>query len=316
MKNILLVGGAGYIGGTLTNQLVDAGYNVVVYDNLLYEERFLKKVAFHYGDIRDTQELLKIEKKYDTVIWLAAIVGDGACSQDPELTMEINFNSLKRFLDASKRRILFPSTCSVYGMQDGLLTENSPVRPLSAYAETKHMAEEVVIKYGGLVFRLGTLFGIGDEFSRIRLDLVINYLTFKALHDKKITVFGGAQWRPVLNVRDAAAYFAEAVTRNYNDIFNIGMKNIRIVDLAALFKNMFPDIRVEVVDTKFEDSRNYQVSTEKVNSNFIFRPLSGIEQEIDKMRELLASRRIKNPLDARYYNTHFVKGALEEMRKI
>src|SRR3972149_10525029 len=187
MKNILLVGGAGYIGGTLTNQLVDAGYNVVVYDNLLYEERFLKKVAFHYGDIRDTQELLKIEKKYDTVIWLAAIVGDGACSQDPELTMEINFNSLKRFLDASKRRILFPSTCSVYGMQDGLLTENSPVRPLSAYAETKHMAEEVVIKYGGLVFRLGTLFGIGDEFSRIRLDLVINYLTFKALHDKKIT---------------------------------------------------------------------------------------------------------------------------------
>jgi len=313
-QNVLVIGGAGYIGGTLTDQLISKGYNVTVFDRLLYEERFLKNVPFVFGDIRDTDTLLSLEKKYDRIIWLAAIVGDGACSQDRELTYEVNYHSIKRFLDKSKRKIIFPSTCSVYGAQEGLLTEASPAKPLSIYAETKILAEQAVLDYGGMAFRLGTLFGIGDDYSRMRLDLVINVLTYKAHKENKITVFGGDQWRPILSVKDVASFFVESVTREYNDVFNLSMRNVRIKDCAAIYQNIFPDLKVEVVETKFEDQRNYRVSTEKADKNFIFKPTTSVETEVHHMYQLLKERRIKNPLDPRYYNTNYVKEKLEEIK--
>lgn len=314
MKNILVVGGAGYIGGCLTDQLIEKGHHVTVYDRLLYEERYLKSVPFIYGDIRDTDKLVKLQSKYDTIIWLAAIVGDGACAQDPELTYEVNYHAVKRFVEKTKRKLIFPSTCSVYGAQDGLLTEESTPRPLSVYAETKLLAEKVVLDNGGLAFRLGTLFGLGDKFSRLRLDLVLNVLTFKALTEGKITVFGGDQWRPVLAVRDVAAFFVEGVTRDYNDVFNLSMKNVKIKDCAPIYKNFFPELQVDVVESKFEDSRNYRVSTDKVEGKFIFKPQISIETEVQRMIELLREHRIKNPLDPRYYNTHYVRETLDQIR--
>jgi nucleoside-diphosphate-sugar epimerase len=316
MKNILVVGGAGYIGGCLTDQLLQKGYNVTVFDRLLYEDRFLKDVPLVFGDLRDTELLLKLERKYDTIIWLGAIVGDGACAQDPELTFEVNYRAVKRFLDATRRRIIYPSTCSVYGAQDGLLTEDCAVKPLSVYAETKFLAEQAVLEHGGMAFRLGTLFGLGDAFSRLRLDLVINVLTYKAYKENKITVFGGDQWRPILAVKDVAAFFVEAVTRDYNDVFNLAMKNVRIRDCADIYRNIFPDLKVEVVDSKFEDHRNYRVSTEKADRAFIFRPCTSVEEEVHRIHNLLRTMRIKNPLDSRYYNTHHVKATLDEIRKL
>jgi len=316
MNNVLVVGGAGYIGGCLTDLLVEQGHHVTVFDRLLYEERFLKEVPFVYGDIRDTDALLKIHHKYDRIIWLAAIVGDPACAQDPELTFEVNYHAVKRFIERSKRKLIFPSTCSVYGAQDGLLSEASATNPLSAYAESKLMGEKAVLDGGGIAFRLGTLFGVGDHYSRLRLDLVLNVLTYKALADNKITVFGGDQWRPVLAVKDVAAYLAEAITRDHNDVFNLSMKNVRIIDCAAIYKNIFPELHVEVVATKFEDARNYRVSTEKADHAFIFRPRTSIESEVHRMLGLLKDRRIKNPLDARYYNTHHVRATLDDIRKV
>jgi len=315
MRNVLVVGGAGYIGGSLTDQLMAKGYNVTVFDRLLYEERFLKKVPFVYGDIRDTDALAAIQAKYDTIIWLAAIVGDGACAQDATLTREVNFLAVRRFLDRTKRKLIYPSTCSVYGAQHGLLTESSATMPLSAYAETKLQAEQAVLDAGGMAFRLGTLFGVGDDYSRLRLDLVINVLTYKALTDGKITVFGGEQWRPILAVRDVASFFAEAVTRDYNDVFNLSMKNVKIVDCVGIYKNIFPELCVEIVETKFEDQRNYRVSTDKADAQFIFRPKISIEEEVHNMADLLRTHRIKDPLDPRYYNTHFVRATLDDIRK-
>lgn len=315
MKNILLIGGAGYIGGCLTDQLLQKGYNVTVFDRLLYEDRFLKDVPLIFGDLRDTELLLDIERKYDTIIWLGAIVGDGACAQDPELTYEVNYLSVKRFLDVTKRKLIFPSTCSVYGAQDGLLTEKCAAKPLSVYAETKYLAEQTVLEHGGMAFRLGTLFGLGDAFSRLRLDLVINVLTYKALKENKITVFGGDQWRPILAVKDVAAFFVEAVTRDYNDVFNLAMRNVRIKDCAEIYRNIFPNLTVEVIDSKFEDQRNYRVSTEKADKAFIFRPCTSVEEEVYRMLNVLRTKRIKNPLDSRYYNTHHVKATLDEIRR-
>jgi nucleoside-diphosphate-sugar epimerase len=314
-QKILLVGGAGYIGGCLTDMLVERGHDVTVYDSLLYESRFLKEVPFIFGDIRDTESLLKIHSKFDKIIWLAALVGDGACAQDPELTYEVNFHSVDRFLKATKRALLFPSTCSVYGAQDGVLDERSDPQPLSVYAETKLMAEKAVLASGGLAFRLGTLFGLGDHFSRLRLDLVVNVLTYKAMHDHKITVFGGDQWRPIIAVRDVAGHFVEAVEHAPNDVFNLGMCNVRIADFADTFKKFFPDLKVDVVHSKFEDLRNYRVSTEKAQKAFKYRPQITVEEEVGRMIKVLSERRIKDPLDPVYYNAHFVRAALESIRR-
>ena len=104
----------------------------------------------------------------------------------------------------NQKRIIFLSTCSVYGAQDGLLDEESSINPLSEYASSKIQAEEYLKDTNSVIFRLGTLFGISDEFSRIRLDLVVNILVTKALTDEKLTVFGGEQWRPLLHVNDVA----------------------------------------------------------------------------------------------------------------
>lgn len=314
MGNVLIVGGAGYIGGCLTDVLVERGHHVSVFDRLLYEERFLKNIPFIYGDVRDTDALVATHHKYDTIVWLAAIVGDGACAHDPALTLEVNYHALDRFLARTGRRILFPSTCSVYGAQEGLLSEESPVRPLSLYAESKLRAEETVLDHGGLVFRLGTLFGLGDRFSRLRLDLVLNALTYKAFHENKITIFGGDQWRPVIAVQDTAAYFAEAISRDYSDIFNIGLTNLRIRDCARIFQGIFPSLEVEVVPTASDDTRNYRISTEKATRSFIFSPSITIDAEVRRIERLLREHRIKDPLDACYYNTRQVRATLERIR--
>ena len=311
MEKVLVIGGAGYVGGITSDLLLKAGYQVEVYDSLLYEDRFLKEIDFINGDIRDTERLLSLHKNYDSIIWLAAIVGDGACSQDVELTHEINYNSLKRFLEKTKRKILFPSTCSVYGARDELLDERSPTNPLSVYAQTKLMAEEEVLKYGGTVLRLGTVYGLGDTFSRIRLDLVINLLTYRSIFDKKINVFGGEQWRPVLSVEDVGHYFVDATLNPTNDIFIISKQNVKIIDLGKIFKKMFPEIEMNTVAISFEDARNYRVSTEKAESYFSHRPIKTIEEEIKRMTRVLSSGRIKDPEDPIYYNTHYIKKTLD-----
>src|SRR5439155_19931855 len=156
------------------------GHAVRVYDCMLYEDVYLKPVDFVFGDVRDWDRLQPHLAWADSVVWLAALVGDGACSLDPALTREINVDSVERLARSFDRRIVFLSTCSVYGAQDDLLTEESATQPLSLYAETKLEAESILRPTGAIVFRLGTLFGVGDSYSRIRMDLVANALTVKA----------------------------------------------------------------------------------------------------------------------------------------
>src|SRR4051812_8116659 len=123
MAKELVVGGAGYIGGGLTDQLVNKGHDVRVYDFLLYEDRFLKPVDFVRGDVRDMARLKPHLDWADVVVWLAALVGDGACSLDETVTREINVETVRALVKSFNRQIIFMSTCSVYGAQDGLLNE-------------------------------------------------------------------------------------------------------------------------------------------------------------------------------------------------
>lgn len=303
---VLIVGGAGYVGGGIVD-LLSKENEVTVYDSLIYENSYRKNVDFIFGDIRDYKKINNILDQYDAVIWLAALVGDGACAINPALTHEINSETVKNLAKNFKRKIVFLSTCSVYGAQEGILDESSEVNPLSEYASSKLIAEKYLADSDSIIFRLGTLFGIGDKFSRIRLDLVVNILTTKAYIDKKMSVFGGEQWRPLLHVKDVANAIAHTLDTQTNGVFNLHYKNFKIIEIANEIKNKISDVEIETTPLPFQDARNYQVSSDKLKDATGFQATVDLTQGINEMYELISSNRIKDINDPRYSNQNFLQ---------
>lgn len=310
MANVLIVGGAGYIGGAVTDRLLDADHKVRVYDFLLYENRYLKPIEFVRGDIRDIERLKPHLAWADVVVWLAALVGDGACSLDERVTREINVDAVRSMVGSFDRQVIYMSTCSVYGAQDGLLTEETPINPLSLYAVTKHEAECIVNEAGGTSFRLGTLFGLGDNFSRIRLDLVLNLLTLKACLYGRISVFGGQQFRPLLHVRDVAKAIVQVIGTNHRGVFNLHRDNLTISSLADRIAEFYPGIAVEKTDIKFQDARNYMVASDKARNTFGFDPEHAIDVGIREVGKLVTEGRIRDPSDVQYSNFDYLRPLL------
>ena len=304
--NILVVGGAGYVGGGIVDKL-SKDHEVTVYDSLIYETSYRKKVNFILGDIRDSSKLNSILSDFDVVVWLAALVGDGACAINPELTHEINTESVKNLVQNFDKRIVFLSTCSVYGAQDGILTESSDTNPLSEYASSKLKAEEHLKDSNALIFRLGTLFGLSDEFSRVRLDLVVNILTAKALIDKKISVFGGDQWRPLLHVNDVSNAINHCLNTDVTGIYNLHHKNYKIIDIAKEIEKKVKDVEVEVTPMSFEDARNYQVSSQKLLDETGFEASIELIEGVNEIYDLIFHNRIKDISDPRYSNQNFLQ---------
>jgi len=323
--NILIVGGAGYIGGALTDILKDTDNEIRVYDSLVYEDAYLKDINFFRGDIRDHDKLIPHVEWADTIVWLAAIVGDGACAIDPVLSQEINCDSVKWVTDylngkmmgspSLSTRMIFMSTCSVYGAQDGILDEQSPIKPLSVYGTTKYEAEQYLLKERprtSLIFRLGTVYGVGDRYSRIRLDLVVNVLTMKAATTGKLTVFGGDQFRPLIHVRDVANTIANNIKKpGYSGHFNLCSQNVRIVDLAYQVRNHFPDCEMEVTEMKFEDSRNYRASAEMAEKILKYKPEWSIDHGIEQIKKLINEERIVDIGSNRYSNHAYLEQYLK-----
>lgn len=303
---VLIVGGAGYVGGGIVD-LLSKENEVTVYDSLIYENSYRKNVDFIFGDIRDYKKINNILDQYDAVIWLAALVGDGACAINPALTHEINSETVKNLAKNFKGKIVFLSTCSVYGAQEGILDESSEVNPLSEYASSKLIAEKYLADSDSIIFRLGTLFGIGDKFSRIRLDLVVNILTTKAYIDKKMSVFGGEQWRPLLHVKDVANAIAHTLDTQTNGVFNLHYKNFKIIEIANEIKNKINDVEIETTPLPFQDARNYQVSSDKLKDATGFQATVNLIQGINEMYELISSNRIKDINDPRYSNQNFLQ---------
>jgi len=303
---ILVVGGAGYVGGGIVDTLSKKN-EITVYDSLIYESAFRKDVNFIYGDIRDYKKINSILNNFDAVVWLAALVGDGACSINPTLTHEINSETVKNLVKNFNGKIIFLSTCSVYGAQEGVLDENSEVNPLSEYASSKLLAEKYLEESDAIIFRLGTLFGISDQFSRIRLDLVVNILTTKALVDKKMSVFGGDQWRPLLHVKDVANAIEHNISSDTKGIFNLHYKNFKIIEIAEKIKEKIPDVSIETTPLPFQDARNYQVSSDKLKRETGFEASIELTQGIEEMYNLISSNRIKDINDPRYSNQNFLQ---------
>ena len=308
--NVLVVGGAGYVGGAVTDLLFQrpVQHRVSVYDSLLYEESYLKPVSFYRGDVRDRARLLPLLQWADAVIWLAAIVGDAACALDPVEATEVNQESVRWLAENFNGRIVFMSTCSVYGAADVELDENSPTRPLSVYASTKLAAEAYLESKNAVVFRLGTLYGLSDQFSRVRFDLVVNTLTFRAHTQGRISVFGGEQYRPLLHVKDVARATVDALEQTQTGIYNLSRSNRQISDLADQVALEFDSVIVERTPQKFEDNRNYRVSHEKAAADLGFDPRVTIPQGVREVKRVLDEGRLVFPGHPRYWNDRHLAG--------
>jgi nucleoside-diphosphate-sugar epimerase len=303
---ILITGGAGYIGGALTDLFANSKHTIRVYDSLLYEEDFRKDVNFIFGDIRDREKLKKQLQWADVVIWLAALVGDGACALNPDVAMDVNEQSVKWLSRVYDGRIIFMSTCSVYGANNNLLDENSATNPLSVYATSKLLSEQHLKNKNALIFRLGTLFGIGDQYSRIRLDLVVNIMTVHAYKEGRLRVFGGRQYRPLLHVKDAARAIFENLGNKHTGIFNLNRENINMFELSEKVKKHFPNVEIIKEEIKFEDERNYRVKNTKAKTLLHFKSKYSIDYGIKELKSLLEENRIVDINNERYGNQKFL----------
>lgn len=300
---ILILGGAGLVGHAIVDILnVIKGHEFLVVDNLLYSDEYLRNVNFQFGNVGDSAFMVTLLKNYvpDGVIHLAGIVGDAACAARPQETEEANITSIKILRDHFDGKLIFPSSCSVYGMNKRLVTEESSLNPLSIYAETKVRAEEL-LKDKPQVFipRLGTLHGVT---GRLRNDLIVNLLSIRALIEGKITVFGGSQYRPLLHVRDLAEMMVQQLFHMHPGIYNLVENNYKISELAGIIKQVLPKTKIEITEIEFEDRRNYKASARKARNELNFSPRLSVQQTVEDMVRIYNEGRIKDFSILKYSN--------------
>lgn len=326
MDKILVTGGAGYIGSILVRLLLNSGYVVKILDNFSFGLNPIKdiisnaKLDIFIGDITNVEDLGRAIKDVDTVVHLAAIVGDPACNVcDADTVFETNFVAPVRLAALARehnvKKFIFASTCSVYGANDArILNETSTSSPISIYSRTKFEAEKQILllktdDFSPYVLRLATLYGMS---SRMRFDLAINYITMKAVTERKVIIFGGNQWRPFIHVTDVAGIFQTAleapVGKVSGEIFNIGStdENYQMKKIGELIKKLISDVEVTYA-TEIEDKRSYNVSFDKVARILRFNTTKRIEDGIFEIKDAIEKGVIRNPNDPIYYNHQISK---------
>ena len=305
-NTVFVIGGAGYIGSSLIGELLKNGYLVKVLDVLFFGIEPIQEYIDHpnftliQADFRKVDDLVLGMQECHTVVHLGGLVGDPACTVDEFLTTEVNLTSTKIIGQIAKaagvKRLIFASSCSVYGAQEELLDEESNVNPLSLYAKTK-LASEYVLQelasedFSPVILRFSTVFGLS---GRTRFDLVVNLLAAKSYVEKNMTVFGANQTRPFIHVADAAKSILLAIKAPtevvHNEIFNIGCSdlNYTLIEVAEFIKKQLPDANI-TIEKPNEDARNYNVSfskaAEKLNFKISWSLEDGISQVIDRFKK-------------------------------
>jgi len=321
-KKVLVVGGAGYLGSILTRKLLDRGYRVRVLDSFIYGRKSLEDLASHErleiveGDLRNIHTCVNALEGVNAVVLLAAIVGDPASKVRPTETIETNVLAAQALASAAKLqhipRFVYASTCSVYGVGDNLLDEKAPLNPVSLYARTKIASEEIILGMGNQYFaptilRMGTLYGYSP---RMRFDLVVNTMSMKSFTDRKIQVFGGAQWRPLLHVEDAAEVYIRCIEADLKDVgnqvFNVGSdeQNYQIDQIAEMVGTTLGGIPI-LRDNTSLDARDYRVSFSKVRDTIGFRPAGSVQGAAETIFARLKDGTVRNPAQRIYYNHYF-----------
>ena len=309
--NILVTGGAGYIGSTLVPFLIGHGHRVRAMDNLMYSGQSLLGVWSHPGfefiraDISDSKAVEAALEGMDAVVHLAAIVGDPACARQPDLARKVNLDASLRLFELSQRqgigRFVFASTCSNYGSvadPSEYVTEESELRPASLYAETKVAVEDALLGKAEdngtavTVLRFATVFGLAP---RLRFDLTVNEFTAQLFTTRKLVVYGDQFWRPYIHVRDAAGAITMVLDapsdKICGQVFNVGCtqenyQKARLVDLICA--QIGGEMQIQHVD-KQEDPRSYRVSFEKITDTLGFRVTRTVADGIREVIEALST---------------------------
>ncbi|HXX72929.1 MAG TPA: NAD-dependent epimerase/dehydratase family protein [Candidatus Acidoferrales bacterium] len=325
INHVLVIGGAGYIGSVLSRKLLAAGYRVRVLDSLFFGDASVCDLVSDpnfellRADFRHVESLVKAVQGIDAVIHLAALVGDPACTINGDLTNEINYAATRMLIEvckgASVNRLIFASTCSVYGASEFLMDERSTPNPVSLYAETKLAAEHAILQtrsstFHPTVLRLATVFGLSP---RPRFDLVVNLLTAKAVQDSKIMIFNNDQWRPFIHVSDVARAFLSTLQAHHDsvsgEVFNVGSYklNYSLGEVAEKIREQIPELVVEYKQNL--DKRNYRVSFDKIHSYLGFVCTTSLEAGVEEIRKAIESGVVKNHRDSIFSNyEHLLAG--------
>lgn len=327
-KNVLVTGGAGYVGSLLVPQLLDAGYKVTVYDIMYFGQDFLPKNCADLrvidGDIRDTARLAKALQGIEAVIGLACISNDASFELDEKLSTSVNMDAFEPMVIAAKKagvkRFVYCSSSSVYGVSESPdVTEDHPLVPLTLYNKYKGMCEPLLWKHQSPEFtcvtiRPATLCGYAP---RQRLDLSVNILTNHAINAGKITVFGGSQKRPNLHVQDMVDLYQllleVAEEKIAGKTFNAGFQNLSIMEIAQIAKRVvqeeFPDKKdIPIVTTPTDDIRSYHVNSDKIKRELGFFPKRGVEDAIRDLCKAFKAGKLPNSMqDTFYFNVRRLK---------
>ena len=331
-ERVLVIGGCGYIGAVLCRKLLEEGYKVRVLDNLMFGVEPIKAIAGHEnfelerGDFRDVESVVHTMKDSDKVVHLGAIVGDPACEIDSEFTIAVNFAATRMIAEVAKgygvERLVFASTCSVYGAADVLLDEHSALNPISLYAETKIDAEATLLKaadtdFSPVILRFATLFGFAP---RPRFDLVVNLFAGQAHNEKKITIINGEQWRPFVHVNDVAEAICATLRAPLSVVkgqtYNVGGNNMnyRISELGRIVAKTIPGTEV-IEKTAPGDLRNYRVSFDKIAHEVGFRPVVSLEEGILEIAEAFKREEVDDYKADKYSNLSYTRHILDEEKK-
>lgn len=320
--NILVTGGAGYLGSVLVPNLLMRGHNVRVIDigyfGLSHLYGLTSQMELICSDLTrinsDEAFLDSLLDEQDCVIHLAALSNDPSAEAYPDLTYALNLHTTSILAKAAKERgirFIFASSCSVYGENDGELIETSSVSPRTIYAKSKHDAENELLRLASsswrpVILRCGTLFGLS---RRMRFDLVVNVFSLCSTLHNQIKVFGdGLQWRPFLSVQDCARAFmlaAEKKDLSYV-VYNVAHENFRISEVANTFKSLNPSLQVTYIPTEDPDQRDYRVSAKRI-ANEGFYPHLKVEAGAKRVASAITQGLIHDPESSRHNNVKWLK---------
>ena len=322
--NVLVTGGAGYVGSALVPKLLDAGHGVTVLDLYLYGDEALESVRGHSklrevkGDLRDSAVVADALTGCDAVIHHACISNDPSYDLDPDLGKSINFDAFRPLIRASKdagvSRFIYASSSSVYGIKDEPeVTEDLPLEPLTDYSKFKALCEKVLEEerepgFVTCTIRPSTVCGYAP---RQRLDVIVNILTNHAVNRGRIRVFGGSQKRPNIHIDDMVDLYLFLLDQPDDKIdgkiYNAGYENHTVMQLAEMVKAAVGgDLAIDIEPT--DDLRSYHVSSDKMRRELGFEPTHSIEDAVKGLVEAFKDGRLPNSMDdPRYFNINLMK---------
>jgi nucleoside-diphosphate-sugar epimerase len=315
---ILITGGAGYIGSVLTNLALQQGHEVLAVDVLWFNEQIPlihlnnPRYTFYKGDIADAALMEKLCGECDFIVHTAAIVGDPASKLFPELTHSINEIASISLINIARKAgvkgLVFFSTCSNYGVANDLATEETPLQPLSLYAESKVNVEKYLIEnvqdMPWVIGRLSTIYGASP---RMRFDLTVNDFTLNAFTKKYLDIFLPESYRPYIHVYDISNVVLTLLAnfdKVKNNVFNIGFpgENYQKIQIANTVKKFIPDVKIDILK-EGGDKRDYQVDFSKLHRFIDVKQQFNVEKSVAEIFEMLQKGYIRNPEAAVYYNT-------------